>query len=633
MKTLNKYIIAIFLLVGFAACDFLDIVPDEKEKAEDAFEDVNAVERFMYSCYAYLPQSRSGSESLDFMTGDEVITAFEHETFAAFPKGNYTASKPVISYWNSLFQGLRQCYIMLNNIGLATSVDEEVKKDYIAQTNFLIAYYHFLLARCYGPIILIKEEPDILTFPKDYLGRTSYDDCVQFICDKFDEAARDLPVTRPVRYYGLATSVAAKALKAKMLLYTASPLFNGNSEFYADFKDKQGTTLMPLTYDPQKWVKAREAYKEAIQLAETNGYALYTKTDFNEGNVEPQDPTQNCLRNNIIDAGNSEIIWADSRNEGAYGLQNKSLPYCAASAWNGIAPTWNMLNRFYTKNGLPIDQDPNYNVADNFTIVTVDDAHKNQAAVGERTFMFNLDREPRYYAWVAFQGGFYEIMSAGSNGAYTNDASYKKYSKDGQGKLVCDFVLGGNCSRGSAGNMRQNNYSPTGFLNKKGVHTGYGVSKNLQSPLFYPWPIIRMAELYLGYAEACVETNDLNTAITYIDKVRSRAGIPGVKESWETIAHQTLTQDLLRKIVRQERQVEFYLENQNFWDLRRWKIAGEFFNQKAKGLNITATTLDEFVTLKEVIFERKFETPTQYLMPIPLDDVNRNENITQNPGY
>lgn len=625
--------IGIFLLLGFISCDYLDIVPDEKEKAEDAFEDINAVERFMYSCYAYLPQPRSGTESLDFMTGDEVITAFEHETFAAFPKGNYTASKPVISYWNTLFQGLRQCYIMLNNIDLATTVEADVKKDYIAQTNFLIAYYHFLLARCYGPIILIKEEPDILTSPENYLGRTSFDECVQFICDKFDEAAKDLPATRPVRYYGLATSVAAKALKAKMLLYAASPLFNGNSEFYTDFKDKAGNALMPLTYDPQKWVKAKEAYKEAINLAESNEYALYTTTDFDEGNSEPQDPTQHCLRSNLLDAGNSEIIWADSRGEGAYGMQNKSLPYCAASAWNGVAPTWNMLNRFYTKNGLPLDQDPDYDTTDNFTIVTVDQAHANEAALGERTFMFNLDREPRYYAWVAFQGGFYEITSAASNGAYSNDASYKKYSKEGQSKLVCDFVLGGNCSRGPVGNMRQTSYAPTGFLNKKGVHPAYAVSKGLQSPLFYPWPILRLAELYLGYAETCVETNDLNTAITYTDKVRSRAGIPGVRESWEDIAHQTITQDLLRKVVRQERQVEFYLENQNFWDLRRWKTAGTYFNQKAKGLNITATSLEEFVMVKEVIFERKFETPTQYLMPIPLADVNRNENITQNPGY
>lgn len=633
MKTINKFLVWALIIIGFTSCDFLDIVPDEKEKAEDAFEDVNAAERYMYSCYAYLPQARSGTGSLDFMTGDEVVTAFEHETFASFPKGNYTASTPVISYWDTFFQGLRQCYIMLANVHRVPGLSEEAKNDYISQAKFLIAYYHYLLVRCYGSVILIKEEPDILTKPSDYLGRTPLDECVSYVCNTFDEAASGLPATRPVRYYGLATSVAAKSLKAKMLLYAASPLFNGNAEFYADLKDKEGNALMPLTYDPQKWVLAKNAYKEAIQLAEANGFGLYTKSDKDDGNAEPKDPVQHCLRYVIIDAGNNEVIWSDSRGEGNYGLQNKSLPYSSGSAWNGVAPTLTMLKRFYTKNGLPIDQDPEYNTAEMFDVTTVDDTRAKQAAVGVKTFKFNLDREPRYYAWVAFQGGFFEVLSAASNGAYVDDKSYKKYSGNGYGKLVCDFVWGGNCARGVGGSLRGNNYSPTGFLNKKGVNPGFAVSKSLQGPLDYPWPIIRMAELYLGYAEACVETNELGEAADNLNKVRQRAGIPTVEKSWKEIAGKQLTQDLLRQIVRQERQVEFYLENQNFWDLRRWKIAEQYFNVKAKGMDITAKTIDEFVKPTEVVFERKFESPTQYLLPIPLSDVNKNEKLVQNPGY
>lgn len=632
-KTIKKAVLFTLLLTSIYSCDFLDIVPDEKAKAEDAFEDVNAVERFIFSCYAYLPQSRNGAESLDFMTGDEVVTAFEHETFAAFPKGNYNASKPVISYWNSLFQGIRQCYILINSIDQCPDLPTKSRSDYVAQAKFLIAYYHYLLARCYGPIILIKEEPSILTTPENYSGRTPYDECITYICDLFDEAAEFLPINRSKRYYGMATKLAAKALKAKLLLYAASPLFNGNNEFYANFQNKEGEDLMPLTYDPQKWVKAQKAYLEAIQLAESNGYTLYTTSDFNEGNSEPTDPTQHCLRYTIMEPGNSEIIWADCRNEGHYGLQNKSMPYSESSAWNGVAPTWNMLKRFYTKNGLPIDEDPDFNTSEMLEISTINKEHANEGAVGEKTLNFNLNREPRYYAWIGFQSGFYEILNAASNGAYSNDQNYTNYSQEGQGKLLCNFILGGNCSRGAAGNMRQNNYSPTGFLNKKGVNPANEVSKDLKVPIEYPWPIIRLAELYLGYAETCVETNDLPNAIKYTDKIRVRAGIPTVKKSWEEIAGKSLTQNLLRKIVHQERQIEFYLENQNFWDLRRWKIADQYFNQKAKGLNITGTNLEEYATLKEVIFERKFESPTQYLMPIPLADVNRNKKTIQNPGY
>lgn len=634
MKKL-KFIAYLFIAsFTLASCDFLDIVPDERPVEEDAFEDVNAAERYMYSCYAYLPNPRQGASSLDLMTGDEVVTAFEHEAFAAFPKGNYTAANPVISYWNTFFQGIRQCYIFLNNVDKVPNLEKEIKNDYIAQAKFLIAYYHYLLARCYGPIILIKEEPSILTQPNDYLPRTSYDECVEFICDLFDEAAENLPTERPIRTYGLATKVAAKSFKAKMLLFAASPLFNGNREFYADFKNEDGTSLMPLDYDPQKWVKAKAALKEAIEVAHAAGHKLYNKTEIDkDGNLFPNDPIQRVLRYNIMDAGNEEIIWADSRGEGYYGLQNKSLPFSDGSAWNGVAPTMAMLQRFYTENGLPIDLDPNFDKENMFKIVTIGEEDKDIADEGNKTFKFNLKREPRFYAWIGFQGGFYEIFSAPSNGAYKDDASYKKYSNGKQGKLVCDFVLGGNCARGKVGNLRQNNYSPTGFLNKKGVYPSFEVAKGLKGPIDYPWPLIRLADLYLSYAEACVETNDLDTAKEYLNKVRERAGIPTVEKSWVTIAKKTLDQNLLREIVRQEKMVEFYLENQNFWDMRRWKIADKYFDVKAKGMNIEAGSLDDFVQIKEVVFERKFDAPTQYLLPIPQGDINKNEKIIQNPGY
>ena len=633
MKKIKFILYTLLVSFIFSSCDFLDIVPDERPKEEDAFEDVQAAERFLYSCYAYLPSPNSGSGSLDFMTGDEVVTAFEHEAFAGFPKGNYTAANPVISYWNTFFQGIRQCYIMLNNVDKVPNLPKETLEDYKAQAKFLIAYYHFLLARCYGPVILIKEEPSIVTPANEYLPRTNFEEVVTFICDLFDEAAKTLPSERNTRSYGLATNIAAKSLKAKMLLYAASPLFNGNAKFFADFVDKEGNKLMPTEYDPNKWILAKNALKEAIDLAHSGGHALYTNTDLNQGNKEPLDPIQHRLRYNIIEKGNEEIIWADSRGEGYYGIQNKSLPYVSSATWNGVAPTLNMLKRFYTENGLPIEADPTFDTNTMFDLVSVGENHAHIAEQGARTTKFNLDREPRFYAWVAFQGGFYEVLSAAVNGGYANDPSYKKYSKTGQGKLVCDFVLGGNCARGTVGNIRANNYSPTGYLNKKGVDPGFEVAKSLKGPRNYPWPLIRLADLYLAYAEACVETNDLNTAKEYLNKVRVRAGIPTVEESWVTIAKQTLDQSKLRDIVRQERMIEFYLENQNFWDIRRWLLADKYFDQKAQGMNIEAASINDFAKVTEVVFERKFTAPTQYLLPIPQADVNRNQNIIQNPGY
>ena len=105
-----KYFTILFiylLAMGVTSCNYLDIVPDERPTDADAFKDAMAAERFLYSCYGYLPDPRAGSTSLDFFTGDEVVTRWEHETFANFAKGNYTPSNPVINYWNDLFKGIR----------------------------------------------------------------------------------------------------------------------------------------------------------------------------------------------------------------------------------------------------------------------------------------------------------------------------------------------------------------------------------------------------------------------------------------------------------------------------------------------------------------------------------------------
>ncbi len=655
MKITNKTIAGCILAVGLTmtSCDYLNVIPAETTTGSDMTKDRQAALNYLYSCYGFLPQANIAQSSLDFFTGDEVISAFEHETFAAFPKGNYSASNPVISYWNTLYQGIRQCYMFqdeLNKTGNFLGLEEKDRADYKAQVTFLIGYYHFLLSRCYGPIIIVRQTPDPMILPEEYQGQEPYDECVKFICEKFDEAAKQLPALRTgaqANEFGLATSVAAKAMKAKMLLYAASPLFNGNSKFYSDFKDKKGNTLMPLSYDASKWAKAESAFKEAIDAAEAAGYHLYTKGDCKlNKNGYPSDPHVRALRYTITDytaedekaGANPEVIWADARSEGYYGIQNKSIPFINGGwGWNGVAPTIAMLNRFYTKNGLPIDQDKTFDYANRWKPIVVDEAHKSEAYPGRQTLKFNLDREPRYYAWVAFQDGYYEIMSASNNGAYSDDRDYKLTSDNTHGQLVCNFILGGNCSRGvDANSKRTSNYSPTGFLNKKFINPDLIKSKTGADYTSTPWPLIRLADLYLGYAECLVETGKLETARTYLDKVRTRAGLPSVEEAWEKFGKEPskpTTQEGLRDIVRNERMNEFYLENQNFWDMRRWLLAERYFNVKAQGLNIDAKNIQELGQVKDVIFERKFQAPMNYLLPIPTADINRNDQVVQTPGY
>ena len=604
-----KYLFFLLLLTGVfsSGCKkFLDIVPDERPTEKDAFKDVFAAENFLYSCYAPLPNPRSTTTSIDFLTSDEVVTAFEHETFAQFPKGNFTASNPVISYWSTLYKGIRQCYILIDNVDKTPGLPDDKKALYKSEAKFLVGYYHFLLARMYGPIIIQKSVADIEMPSASYPGRSTYDECVTFITDILDEAATGLPVRHiTTSDFGRATSIAAKSIKARMLLYAASPLFNGGGglqpSFYGNFKSKDGKNLISTTFDKAKWKKAADAAKEAITLAESAGHQLY-QYNSSVGSDLPSDPIEKNLRFTFVDKNSPEVIFADTRREGIYDLQNKSTPFTGnGTAWNGVAPTLTMVEQFYTKNGLPIDKDPSFDFGGRYSIAT---------GPNGTTLKLNLDREPRFNAWVAYHNSYYEIIRG------TQKQVLMKFRK--------------NDAHGIQG--RSNNYSPTGYLNKKGVHP-LTVQDQLSVTQNYPWPVVRLAELYLVYAEALIENGqDFATAKLYIDKVRTRAGIPTVDVAWATVGGAN-DQTTLRSIVRQERTIELYLENHRFWDLRRWMIAEPLLGAKAKGMNIQGVTDADFFKVTEVVFPRAFRAPAFYLMPIPIAEINKNENLIQNPGY
>ncbi|RZK58115.1 MAG: RagB/SusD family nutrient uptake outer membrane protein [Pedobacter sp.] len=610
----RKYIILIFALVLFSASGckkFLDVVPDERPTEADAFKDAIAAEQYLYSCYSFMPNPRHQTEAIDLMTADEVVTAFEHETFANFPKGTYTASTPVISYWSTLYKGIRQCYILINNVDKVPLLPNDVKESYKAEAKFLIGYYHFLLLRMYGPIVISKEAVDISAISDDLStlpGRSSYDESVDFITQTLDEAAVSLPAKQAnPSFYGRATATVAMAIKARMLLYAASPLFNGGggsaTSFYSDFKGKDGAQLISTNFDKEKWKKAADAAKAAIDFAEQQGYALYKNSTVTTGYTF--NPVEKDLRLTFTDRNSGELIWADTRQENVYTFQNKSTPF-GTGCYNGVAPTLAMVEQFYTVNGLPIDKDPTFNYANRYGIGT--------SPFAGTTLNLNLNREPRFNAWIAYHNSNYEIVRGATN---FQKVAFRK--NDAQGIQA-----------------RASNYSPTGYLNKKGVNPQF-VQAQTSDPnpisYHYSWPVVRLAELYLDYAEALIEYGqDFATAKQYLDKVRTRAGIPTVDAAWAPIGGAN-DQTTLRSIVRQERSIELYLENHRFWDVRRWMVAEQTLGVKAKGMNVQGITDADFFKVTEVPFVRTFRSPAFYLMPIPIGEINKSDKIVQNPGY
>jgi hypothetical protein len=602
-KDFFKYIGVASMGAALGGCDFLDVVPNEKATIDDAFQNPEAAKDSLYSCYSFLPQLRAYNNSVSLVTADELVIPFTQSKVLYFPRGEYTASSPVFPFWNNYYKGIRHCYIFLNKVDETPQLSQSNIVDFKAQVNFLLGYYYFLLIRMYGPAIIHKKVPNIDESIKDFKSRTPLENSVKFAISKFEEAAKNLPATRSGHQYGLATSVQAKSLKAKLLLYAASPLFNGGGEdgqsLYADFKSKKGEQLIPTTYEKEKWKKAAAALKEAINAAHAAGHQLYHyNTSVNS--PLPSDPVEKDLRFTICDPQTKEIIMPGTLPEGQFMFQNNAEPFYTDRSFNGFSPVLEMVEAFYTENGLPIDKDPQFDYNDRYS--------KANGPNGT-TMKLHLHRETRFDAWVSYQNSYFEILKGSEN------------------EVLCGFRKQDNCGRQN----RKSNYSLTGYLSKKGVHP---LSDDTSfSFVNYPWSKLRLADLYLEYAEALIEYGqDFGTAKTYIDKVRKRAGIPTVDQAWAPIGGAN-DKKTLRSIVRQERRIEFYLENQRFWDTRRWMTAENVLNHPLHGLNINATTYDDFFKVTQVQQKRTFQNPSNYLMPIPINEVNRNPNIVQNPGY
>ena len=629
---LYQALLLIFLVAGISSCDYLDIVPDERPTEEDAFKDKNAAERYLYSCYAFMPKEREGCY---LYQGGDCLTDYDRK----FLEGTHTAANiGDFAYWSRMYAGIRRCYTLINNVDAVPRMEEELKIIYKAEANFLIAYYHFMLLRAYGPIIIMDHEVSVSSTEK--LKRSPFDVCVKWIADKYDEACNNgLLAVQSSSYYGRATQLAAKALKARLYLYAASPLFNGNS-FYANsslYDPETNEPLMPLDYNPSKWNTALTACQEALTLADEQKYTQFQIANESEIPEEcwPKDLIQYALKMQIMDKKNMEVIWADTRTEGVYGPQNQSAPrdpVNGGNSWNGVGPTLDFVKVFYTENGLPIDEDPEFDYQNRFSVVPFPDG----ATYGEgQTIKLNVDREPRFYAWIAFQNGYYECQTESKENAYVAKAERAEGKK-----WLTDFTEQGNCGKQG----RNNNYSKTGYLNKKGVHPGVAASKSQKEPSKdYPWPVIRLAELYLSYAEACIAYNKdgyLEKGMVKLDRIRERAGLLSVKDSWKNAKNPIVSYEgngglngKLTEIVRQERMIELYLEQQNFWDIRRWKLGDKYFNVPVKGMNIDATDINGFATVKTLPDVRNFDTPRQYLLPIPAAEVSKNPNMVQNPNY
>lgn len=651
------YLSVVLAMIVISCKDYLDVVPEKLGTVEYAFRDRNSALSYLATCYSYMPSHESKAANPGRTVGNEITTYYRDRNNGVRITTEFNrVTDPYMNYWDGaggvtdrfgLYRGIRDCNTFLENYERIADLSSTEKARWAAEVKFLKAYYHWWLIQLYGPIPLVRENLQAQSeFEDMHVFRQPVDTCINYVVQLIDEALPDLPemIDADITEYGRITQPIAFAIKAKILVHAASPFFNGNAG-YRGFKDGRGIELFNAAYDPSKWERAKVACLEAIELCEKLGYGLFSYLDPRYSSLITAETVPDRVRQALAVNGaftrryetgmNHEVIWGQVKND-VNAVQLDAIPaYNAglrlANISSQTAPTLQAAENFYSANGVPIEEDIDWQAngwyAKRYETGFVDIADTCFVTNTFPTALLHQHREPRFYGSIAFDGSRWYSTIIGTEMA--NPAIVR--AKAGE----------------AAGRAGETKYSATGYFLRKVIHLASGGSNPTSSSASwakYYWPIMRMADLYLLYAESLNETLSAPTQEVYnvLDNIRARSGLEGVVESWtsySTKPEKVTTKAGMREIIQQERIIELAFEGHYFFDIRRWSggtIKGRFdimneLNRPIRGWNVDGTDLESFYKIRS-IYSPQYSF-RDYLWPIKESNLTVNKNLVQNPGW
>jgi hypothetical protein len=633
MKVFIQIITIALPLTFFSSCGkYLDVTPDNVATLNSSFSNANETQAYLFGCYASLQALADIRRNAGFTSSGEMIFPINLQDQTTLGgaggdagfnvmRGLQNSANPLLNFWDgynmglNLWQSIRMCNTFLDNAHLPRDLPEYLRKRWEAEAKFLKAYYHYWLIRMYGPIpIADKAIPVNAGEEETRQVQQPVDSCFNYVVKLLDEAIKELPpaIQNAAAEAGRISGTIALAVKAEVLTTQASPLFNGNPDYMAH-KRKDGVSLFSATADPGKWQKAADACKAAIDAAAQGGHNLYQlRTTGNIVHLSDSTRRLLTLQGAFTDSWNPEQVWTLNPH---FGWQYMASPRVTPEAAANVFAVYSNLSVpvaetevFYSSNGVPISEDKNWDYPNRYKTVAGDDQHFYYIKKNYTTAKGNFNREPRYYSSVAFDGSIW--FGSGN----TNDNNP-------------NFI---NAVNGPAAPPDRLRYNATGYWAKKLVPYQTTFSQNSVQQN-YSWPFMRLTGLWLLYAECLNEVNGPSaTVYELINKVRTRAGLNGVVESWAAHAKNPTkpsTKDGLRQIIHQERRIELAFEGQAGWDLRRWKELQTVLAIPIQGWNVFNRTTAGYYQLSTV-YQPVFGVK-DYLFPIQDYDMLTNPELVQ----
>lgn len=584
MKLYIKYLtIGLMATTMLASCaDILDKKPLTEISDNDLWSDPALLKAFVNSRYNQV--GVNGAESMQSSIVDETeltwLRGCETHNFARLSPTDLGRMNGAWwgwdnRSWSTKWTNISNCNIFFERVDNVAFTDEAKKTKLVGQVRFIRAFEYWDLIARWGamPIITksfsINEQDEIVD-----QKRNTYKECIDFLVGELDQAAKELPANWSGDDYGRATSVAALALKSRILLYAASPLMN---------EDVKIPEVGYTTPEPDRWQKAAKAATEALDAAQAAGYELYNLDG------DPSKNYQMIFMDNT--AANKETLFARMGTNSAGG---ESISSCdqynnpnGYGGWGGNCPLQELVDAYeVVKDG----------VASKFDWNNPEEKANPYA-----------NRDPRFYATILYDGAKWMTR---------NVETY--FDVDGNGNIT------GGGKDTKFGNDSWN-ASPTGYNMKKFMDEGYAL--NSWNFCARNWIHLRMAELYLNKAEALYYTGDEEGAREALKPVRQRAGMPAV----------TATGTDLLEAIKNERRIEFAFEEHRYFDVRRWKEAPKYFGSTVHGITIKKypdgkKTYEVDKLRSDVGGDRKWDDK-MYWLPIPKSEMDKNPNLVQNPGY
>ena len=511
------------------------------------------------------------------------------------------------------YKSIRKANLVLKNIDAVTDAPQEWITDVKGQALFCRAMVHYSAFRLYGGIPVVS---DVLVGEGNLsIPRSSIQSVVDSLVSWCDLAATLLPASRPTNEYGKVTNLAALALKARILLYAASPLYNTPGDMKsvisaARYNDTRDSVLCYPSYNKERWKRAADAAKAVIDAATAAGVYLY-----NTGK-----PTTTVKTDNYAGLGDYEAVCNNVfGTTGTYGNPEMIL----VNTYNQNDPNrdgwadWGRYNfskvrqmGWGAKNDVPVEFLQMYEKRDG-TKWTV-----TASGTDFKTYFEGLNLDPRAYQSLAYAGQWYNsgktflpYYKAAIDGTYTKGSLVDDTNAgDGTGSAV-------ECSKFVA---RVDNNNDNHFA----------------------WPVFRLAEFYLSYAEALNEyAGPSGEAFQYLNVIRQRAGMP------DKTAGMLPDITSFRAAIQNERSIELAFEDHRYNDLHRWLTAHVVLNQPLRGFAVTASTngvtpkpTNPFLNWSLVSYGTRTFPVKFYYVPFPYTEVSMkylggNGWDGQNPGW